>query len=247
MAISPLKFFFLSLSLFFTQAQGFCIDLDYSVDAEINRRFNPDVLERSLNGGMAKIDAPKIPKGTKFKAISKTAVSDGAKGKTITFTTTKPVTKRYITIPSGSTIQARVVNSHLPQYGGNGGLIKIEIESITVDGGIHSTDGKVTKANGKHIFFNNIKGKRKYASGIVKNCKASTKIYQKCMKKTGTYASDGLTMILSPFTFIGGVVVLAGGVLISPITALNTKGSRISIPADSPFELKLTKDMIIYN
>ena len=169
--------------------------------------------------------AIKIRRGTKFKTVSRTSVSDSSpKGNNVVFTTTKPVTKRYITIPANSTIRGKIVNSHLPQLGGNGGLIKIEVESITINDSNHYTDGKITKANGKNIFLNNIKGQRKYANALKTSVSKSNKFFQKSMCETSKLASDNLTMLLSPFTFVGGVLIYTGRVAISPITSLSAKG-----------------------
>ena len=178
----------------------------------------------------------KINNGTKFQSVSKNWASDSATtGNRITFTTTKSVTKRYITIPAGSTIKGRIVDTHQPQFSGNGGLIKIEIESITIDGGTHYTKGIITKANNKNIFFNNIKGKRKYLTNIGTNIKKSHKFFQKAMKKTSQYANDGLTVIISPFTFVGGTIGWIGGTILSPITAIPAKGARISLPPETSY------------
>ena len=263
-------------SLFLIQTQGFCFELDTSINDEINRNYNASELEHKLpklpqnlepntpkhkkqttqikkqaqkpqhqNDDFTTI---KIHRGTKFQVVSKNWASDSANiGNTITFTTTKPVTRRYITIPAGTTIKGKISNAHQPQFTGNGGLIKIEISSIIIDGATHYTDGKITKANGKKIFFNNIKGKRKYISGIGKNIKTSHKFFQKAMKKTSQYANDGLTVILSPFTFVGGTIGWIGGTVLSPITALNTKGGKISLPPDTVYTIKLTEDLYIYD
>ena len=67
------------------------------------------------------------------------------------------------------------------------------------------------------------------------------------MKKTSEFANDGLTVILSPFTFIGGTVGWLGGVILSPVTALKAKGDRISLPPDTLYEIKLTQDLYIYD
>ena len=163
------------------------------------------------------------------------------------FTTTKPVTKRYITIPAGSTLRGKIVDSHTPQYGGNGGLIKIEVESITIDNALRYADGKIIKANGKKIFFNNIKGQRKYASTIKSSISKSNTFLKKSMRETSKLADDNLTLLLSPFTFVGGGLIDAGRVAISPITSLKAKGARVSLPADTTYEIKLTKDLYMYN
>lgn len=276
------KAFISILSIFILQIQVFCIDLDTSIDAEINKNYNAGQLEETLpklpegiepntpvnTGGtfsttpikstgagknipIKKTDrslATKISRGTKFRTTSKNWASDSAKpGNRVSFTTTKPVTKRYITIPAGSTLRGRIVNAHLPQYSGNGGLVKIEIESISLDGANHYADGKVTKANGKKIFFNNIKGKRTYLTNVGKNARKSHQFFRKSMKKTSEFANDGLTVILSPFTFLGGTVGYLGGVVLSPLTALKAKGGRISLPPDTLYEIKLTQDLYIYD
>ncbi len=257
------------LGLFLLSPQGFCIEFDNSIDAEINKTYNAGQLEETLPRlpqGLEPTPQPtkqavtktqqkhddftviKIRRGTKFRTVSKGWASDSAAvGNKVSFTTVKPVTKRYITIPAGSTIRGRIVDTHLPQFTGNGGLIKIEVESITINGSNKYADGKITKANGKKIFFNNIKGKRKYISSMGKTVKKSHRFFQKAMKKTSQFASDGATVILSPFTFIGGTIGYLGGVVLSPVIALNSKGERISIPPDTLYEIKLTKDLYIYD
>lgn len=266
-------FLYSTLGLCLMQSQGFCIELDTSIDAEINKTYNAGQLEETLpklpqglepntpaTGSVTPAAKPvstppvdrstaiKIGRGTKFRTTSKNWASDSAKvGNRVSFTTTKPVTKRYITIPAGSTLRGRIVDAHLPQYAGNGGLVKIEIESITINGANKYADGKITKANGKKIFFNNIKGKRKYAYTMGKNIKKSHQFFRKSMKKTSEFANDGLTVILSPFTFIGGTVGWLGGVILSPVTALKAKGDRISLPPDTLYEIKLTQDLYIYD
>ena len=263
----------LILGLFLIQTQGFCIELDTSIDEEINRNYNASQLEHTLpklpSGLEPNIKQPKtqtssvkttkkttnnkftttkIRRGTKFKTISTGWASDSSGvGNRVNFKTTKPVTKRYRTIPAGTVIRGKIIDSHSPQITGNGGLIKLEIESITIDDATHYTKGKITKANGKFIYFNNIKGKRKYLSNVGTNIKKSHKFFQKAMKKTSQYASDGLTVIASPFTFIGGTIGWIGGTVLSPITASPAKGGRISLPPETRYEIKLTEDLYIYD
>ena len=264
----------LILGLFLIQTQGFCLELDTSIDDEINRNYNASQLEHTLpklpsglepntskqktsasptmktnkNSNKNEFTTTKIRRGTKFKTVSTGWASDSSGvGNKVNFKTTKPVTKRYITIPAGTVIRGKIIDSHSPQITGNGGLIKLEIESITINDATHYTKGKITKANGKFIYFNNIKGKRKYLSNIATNIKKSHKFFQKAMKKTSQYASDGLTVIASPFTFIGGTIGWIGGTILSPITAIPTKGGRISLPPETRYEIKLTEDLYIYD
>lgn len=251
---------------------GFCIELDTSIDKEINKKYNAGSLEDSLpdlpkdvepdnvktyssenNQRIQSIPqdnftTTKIGRGTKFRTVSRTGVSDTSiVGNKVVFVTTKPVNKRYITIPANSTIRGKIVDSHTPQLGGNGGLVKIEVESITINNALHYADGKITKANGKRIFLNNIKGKRKYAQSVKKSISKSNTFLKKSMKETSKLANDNLTILLSPFTFVGGVLIYAGRVAISPVTSLTAKGERISLPSDTLYEIKLTKDLYLYD
>ena len=65
--------------------------------------------------------------------------------------------------------------------------------------------------------------------------------------KTKKLAGDSVTVIFSPFTLITGVVVVGVNFIGSPVFALFSEGGSISIPANSPFELKLLEDTTIYN
>ena len=265
------------LGLFFLQSQAFCLELDHSIDSEINKKYNAKALDLTLPKlpvGLEPNELPevksqpvakqqvqkqiatvkptmsgaiKIKRGTKFVATSKTWASDSAKiGQPVVFTTTRPTTVRYMTIPTGSILRGRITSAHSPQITGNGGLVKIEIESITINGGTRYAEGKVTKANGKKIFINNIKGKRKYLASTGKNIKKCNKFFKKAMKQTGKFADKGYTLILSPITFIGGTIGYLGGVVVSPIIALKNKGERIALPPNTQYELKLVKDLYIY-
>lgn len=232
------------------------VGADYTDDGVRPKSNNPSKIDTtpmsvkvpSITSG--KIDtsvAIKLPKGTKFPVKSNSWASDSAKNnQPVNFSTTKPVTCRYITIPAGATIRGRIVDSHSPQISGNGGLVKIELESISINGATRYADGKVIKANGRKIFLNNIKGERKYLSTTGKNISKSNKFFKTAMKKTKEFSNDGLTMILAPFTFVGGVVGYAGGVVVAPIRALGAKGARISLPPNTTYVLKLTKDLYIY-
>ncbi|MBO7672228.1 hypothetical protein J6S88_02340, partial [bacterium] len=224
----------------FAGTTAFCIELDTSIDKEINKKYNANSLEDSLpelpkdiepdsvknysseqTQSMQNIPADnfttiKVGRGTKFRTVSRTGVSDTSiVGNKVIFVTTKPVNKRYITIPANSVIRGKIVDSHTPQLGGNGGLVKIEVESITINNALHYADGKITKANGKKIFLNNIKGKRKYAKAVKTSISKSNTFFKKAMRETSKLASDNLTVLLSPFTFIGGTIIYVGRVAIS--------------------------------
>lgn len=194
-----------------------------------------------------KSTAIRIKKGTKFRVKSNSVISDYLKeGARVSFTTIKPVTQRYITVMEGTKFTAVVEDSHLPQMAGNGGLVVLMVDSITVNGQTRSVHGKITKANLKKIFFNNIKGKRQYWKGVANQIDKGENFYKKTRRTSSKLADNPVGVIISPIPTITGIVVYAVNFVGSPLFAIWSKGGRISIPAGSEFEIKLLEDVYLY-
>ena len=194
-----------------------------------------------------KSTAIRIKKGTKFRVKSNSVISDYLKeGARVSFTTIKPVTQRYITVMEGTKFTAVVEDSHQPQMSGNGGLVVLMVDSITVNGQTRSVHGKITKANMKKIFFNNMKGKRSYWKGVAKQIDKGENFYKKTRRTSSKLANNPVGVIVSPIPTITGMVVYAVNFVGSPLLALFSKGGRISIPAGSEFEIKLLEDVYLY-
>ena len=194
-----------------------------------------------------KSTAIRIKKGTKFRVKSNSVISDYLReGAKVSFTSIKPVTQRYITIPEGTKFTAVVEDSHQPQMSGNGGLVVLMVDSITVNGQTKSVHGKVTKANMKKIFFNNMKGKRSYWKGVANQVDKGENFYKKTRRTSSKLADNPVGIIISPIPVVTGMVVYAVNLAGSPLFALWSKGGRISIPAGSEFEIKLLEDVYLY-
>lgn len=193
-----------------------------------------------------KSTAIRIKKGTKFKVKSSAYLSDSTHiGSKLSFTTLAPVTQRYVTIPSGTVFGAVVINSHNPQITGNGGLLEIGLENIRLNGRIYYANGKVTKANHKKIFFNNIKGQRKYFKGIANQVGKGDRFYKKTRRASAKLADNPVGMFISPLPVIVGAGAYALNLVASPILSIGTKGGKISIPAGSEFEIKTLEDIYL--
>ena len=193
-----------------------------------------------------KSTAIRIPKGTKFKVRSSSYLSDSTRaGARLSFTTLQTVTKRYVTIPTGTVFNAVVTNSHPPQASGNGGLLEIAIDGMRYNGNTYYAQGKVTKANHKKIFLNNIKGERKYWKGVANQVDNGEKFYKKTRRASAKLADNPVGIIVSPVPTIVGMGVYAVNLVGSPIFSLGSKGGKISIPAGSEFEIKLQEDIYL--
>ena len=189
-----------------------------------------------------------VPKGKKFRVrIAQTVSSSTTEGTRISFKSVYPETSRYITIPAGTIFKGRVSNSHPPYLTGNGGLIVINVDQMVYNGQTYEIDAKVSVANGKRIFLNNIKGKRMYLRSIPKAMKPGTTFFKKMWRVTCKLAKNesGVEIILTPFSFITGTVVYAVNFVTSPVLAIFYKGKSITIPADSPFTIQLREDVYI--
>ena len=190
-----------------------------------------------------------IPKGKKFKVRLQQTISDKtAEGTRISFISTYPETSTYVTIPAGTVFRGRVSDSHPPYITGNGGLIVINVDQIVYKGKAYDIDAKVNIANGKHIFFNNIKGKRMYFQSIPKAMKPGTKFFKKMWRVTCNLAKNesGVEIILTPFSLLTGTVVYAVNLVTSPVLAIFYKGKSITIPSGSPFTIQLREDTVLF-
>lgn len=184
-----------------------------------------------------------LKKGTKFKLRIEQPIDDSAPvGSNIEFTSLYPESSKYITIPAGTRFIGSVQDSHQPQISANGGLLVISIDSFIYNNRRYPLNAKITMVGNKHIFQNNIKGKHTYWKGVAKTAKPSIKFYKKAWSTTKKFAKDGLEVILTPITFIGGATVLLVGTVSSPFVALFTKGERLFINKGTYFQIKLLED-----
>lgn len=189
-----------------------------------------------------------LKKGTKIKLKLLNNISDKSpKGTKVSFISTRPVTTTYFTIPMGTIFKGEIVNSHGPQFAGNGGLIVININSIIINDETQPINAYVTKANSKLIFLNNIKGKRKYLSSMAKSTKNGRHYFSKMMRVSKNLAADGSSIVIVPFSIAAGVIALGGNILVAPALALFHKGGSVSAKSGSEFEVKLIQDVMIYN
>ena len=204
------------------------------------------VLKQTPSGGDAFTEIS-VKKGTKFKVKSQTKVSDwNSAGAGMTFVSTAPVTKRYVSFPTGTVFKGVIEESNPPAYAGNGGSLKLKAHSVYINGSPHPIDGKIIRANDKFVFFNNIKGKRGYAKGVSKQVKKGNNFYKKSRNLSSKLASNPVGIIISPVPTIVGFIGYGANVVISPVTAIWSKGEHITLPAGTPYTIKLRQDCIIY-
>lgn len=188
-----------------------------------------------------------LKKGTKFRTKLVQSVSDKTHKRTdIALINQYPVSTTYLTVPMGAIFQGEIESSHPPQLSANGGLIKIKISSVNINGRDYTVEGFVTEANFRNIFFNNIKGERKYAKNLINSMRPGAYFYKRMFSTSARLVNDGGAAFWSPFPFAAGLIVLGGNIIISPILATFSKGGTVFLRSGSRIEIKLAKDAIIY-
>ena len=186
-------------------------------------------------------------KGMSFEIVNTSAISDKQRaGTRIVFTTKKPIKTAYYTIPQGTKLTGEIAESHTPQISGNGGLVSLSIDTIILGGKYQHIETRVLRVGGKKVFLEDIKGKRSYWKNTVNKGKWGRRTFHKMNKLSADLIQDKTTVILSPFTFVYGVVLGTVSTATSPIVSLFCKGGSVYIPANTPFKIKLTQDVKLY-
>lgn len=181
-----------------------------------------------------------ISAGTVFNVVNSSKISDWQRsGSQVMFKTKSPIIKKKYTIPANTVFTGEVIESHQPQYTCNGGLVVIRIRNMQFNGVTYPVNAYVTRADGKNIFLNNIKGDRTYLKTVWKKGNWGRNIFNRMLTLTVNLGGDGSTLLFSPFPFAYGTICLGANALTSPISALFTKGGHVSIPAGSEFRIKL--------
>ena len=147
----------------------------------------------------------KLPSGTTFDVKSSVKLTDWSGVNTpITFTSINPVTKKLLTVPSGTTFKGNIVLAHHGQITGNGALLEIDITSMTLNGKTYPIEAKVTKVNSKNIFLNKIKGQRQYITGVRNKVQSGVAFYKKSRQISNKLSSTAIGTIVSPLPTIAG-------------------------------------------
>jgi len=181
-----------------------------------------------------------IKRGTKVSLVSKTALSDWMnKGKVVSFSASNGiVTKDGVIIPAGTIFKGRITDSHRPQISANGGLIELCIDEIYFNGIMSKIDTKISLANSKRVFHNDIKGKHSYWKNFNKALTPGRKVYNATSNCASVFMPIPVVNILAIIPWTCGVVVYTVNFVASPFIAIFTKGGSLSLPAGTHFEIK---------
>jgi len=185
----------------------------------------------------------KLRKGMKFNLYSQYKISDyQPKGTNVTFISKTPIKTAYFTIPAGTKFLGKIEESHRPQLTCNGGLLVISVTSIVFAGHNQPIEAVITKVGDKKVFFNNYKGKRTYLKTTWKKGAWGRALMNEMVKLSVNLCAKGSTALLSPFTFVYGIIGYGGNTILSPVIAIFSKGGSAVIPAGTAITIKLLND-----
>lgn len=256
--------------LFVISAQtSIAVEFDTSIDDEIRKTYN---IEEQNLPALPKA-SPNIQKETPQKEISSTAEKYNPTGKvyslargtkielilqnTISDTTPKGavvsfkakngfVAKDGTIIPAGTVLKGKVANSHGSQITGNGGLLSIEVNEIYFNGVRSKIETKTSNVNSQKIFFNNIKGERKYWKNYSKVMKPSRKFFGKTQKCAGSMAAIPVVNLFAFVPLLTGAVFYGISFVSAPVISIFKKGGKLTVPSGSVFNIKLTDTVEIH-
>ena len=188
-----------------------------------------------------------LPKGTEFRVINKSQITEYLpEGRTVDLYSTHEFNTTYYRIPKNTKFTARVVDAHSPQLSCNGGLIKLKVESANINGHNCALNAKITKIKTDDVYFSNLKGEHTYWKTVGKKAKWGQKMFSKWSKTSTKLANKGAGVILAPFPYLGGCILVAASTISSPVTAVLGKGGRVIVPANTTFTIKLRDDAWVY-
>lgn len=188
----------------------------------------------------------KVRKGTRFKLKLQNSIGDTTpRGTRITMVSVYPEASRYVTIPAGTVFRGQVINSHPPQLLGNGGLVEIKMDELIYKGSAYHIDSKVSIANYKRIYLDNIKGRQKYLKSMGNFTRPGNRFMNKMWRVSERLSDGGAEVILVPVALFCGVAVYGFNMALSPVLSLFSMGESMRIPRGTYFEIKLTENALI--
>ncbi len=251
------KLFALLLIFSFSMQILYSAEYDSSIDAEIRKNYNVDELPALPKAPPSKIIMNEeiknyksegktytIKNGTKVTLISKSDISNYASiGNKVSFLSQNPIsTKEGVTIPAGTLFKASVTDSHPPQITGNGGLIELKFNEIYFNGIMSHISSKLSEADSRQIFRNDIKGQRKYWKNCSKVMKPGEKTFR-IMKNTGkSISAFPVINILSIVPLAIGSAVYITNASLAPVISVFMKGGTAKLPSGTVFVIKISGD-----
>lgn len=189
----------------------------------------------------------KLEKGRKFIVKSDQALSNEIyNGTQVKFES--PQKESIFAKKSGSKVifQGKVTKTSGPRKIGKSGVVKIELDKITIDKITYPVAAIISKIENKNVSGNNLMADSIYLSNLANVANTGTihsSLKDPC-KNNACIESGNLTR---PVLFLTGAALGAADLLLSPFVSLFKTGKNVTIPQNTYFEIKLDKDLYVLN
>ena len=191
-------------------------------------------------------EALKIPKGTKFLVKSKQDLSDKTKnGANIIFESVYPEKIYPNSSPSKLVFKGKITKTRQPQIAGNGGLVKVVIDKMTVGNLTYPVSGMITKINNKPVYFNNIKGDFTYFANTAQTANMRNGILNKMYRDPCEVFCTDTNALIAPLYLLSGAILQTSNLVLSPVSAVFKSGKNVYVSNNSKFVIKLDEDVFV--
>lgn len=193
------------------------------------------------------LDTLKIEKGRKFVVVSdRNLESTSVSGLPVKF---ESIQKEYLTFdkePSKIVFEGKVEKTGKPRLAGKSGTIKIKLEKITIDKITYPVSALISKIDNKAVYFNTLSAAPIYIANLAdaaSNGTINSDLKDPCINHSCTTGKN----YTRPIIYLTAAALQTADLLLSPLTSLFKKGTSVTIPEKTYFEIKLNKDMYVLN
>lgn len=190
----------------------------------------------------------KLKKGRKFIVKSDSRLSNEIySGTAIKFESPQKESIFYKHAPSKVIFQGKIVKTNSPRKVGKSGMVKVELDKITIDKVTYPVAAIISKIENKNIRNNNLIADSIYLANLADIANTGTihsSLKDPCLNNNCT---EGNSNVKRPALFLVGAALGAADLLISPFVSLLKPGKNVNIPENTYFEIKLDEDLYVLN
>lgn len=190
------------------------------------------------------LNAVKVEKGTTFKVRSLEAMdSDTPLGTIINFKSQTPEALLPDEEPSEIIFSGEVIENNPPRLAGRSATIKLAIKQIKVNNITYPTVAYISKMGKKRALGGALAGAPIYADNLANLANQGTITIDRVYKNPCEYDNCITSTVVKPFYYLGGALLQLADLMVAPVICLFKSGTKISIPAETAFEIKLDENL----
>lgn len=242
---------FLFLFFIFSGDSGMAVDLNTEKEfqnekIEVLDNNEKHTLEEYL--AQKDIKATKVQKGRKFLVLSKQSLGNKMNyGSKVEFESAYNESFYTDKSPSKILFTGTVVKTGEPKIAGSGGSVKINIDRLKVGQITYPVDAVISKVDKRRVFLGNLTATPAYLNNLVNTANNGTITMNKVYQDPCTYTCSHENVLVRPIYYLGGAILGAADLVLSPLISLFLPGRDLYIPENTYYEIKLDDDLVVLN